>query len=44
MTLRLDAKHYAVFGEIALLEEQKRTATVKALTNYLVYETKRNDF
>ncbi|MFA4915233.1 MAG: cyclic nucleotide-binding domain-containing protein [Syntrophales bacterium] len=41
---RLDAEHHAVFGEIALLEEQKRTATVKALTNCLVYEIKRGDF
>ncbi|MDI6776474.1 MAG: cyclic nucleotide-binding domain-containing protein [Syntrophales bacterium] len=41
---RLDAKHHAVFGEIALLEKQKRTATVKALTNCLVYKIKRDDF
>ena len=41
---RLDAKHHAVFGEIALLEEQKRTATIRALTDCLVYEIKRGDF
>jgi CRP/FNR family transcriptional regulator, cyclic AMP receptor protein len=42
---RLDGKHHhAVFGEIALLEELKRTATIKAITNCVLYEIRRDDF
>ena len=42
---RLDSKHHhAVFGEIALLEELKRTATIKAVTNCVLYEIKKDDF
>ena len=42
---RLDGKHnHAVFGEIALLEELKRTATIKAITNCVLYEIKKDDF
>jgi len=41
---RLDGKQCAVFGEIALLEELKRTASVKAVTNCVMYEMKKDDF
>jgi CRP-like cAMP-binding protein len=41
---RLDGKQRAVFGEIALLEELKRTASVKAVTDCVMYEMKKNDF
>jgi len=41
---RLDGKHHAVFGEISLLEELKRTATIKAVTNCVLYEVKKDDF
>ncbi|MCX7634190.1 MAG: cyclic nucleotide-binding domain-containing protein [Syntrophales bacterium] len=41
---RLDAKDHAVFGEMALLETQKRTATVKALTDCRLYEIAKDDF
>jgi CRP-like cAMP-binding protein len=41
---RLSGKHHAVFGEIALLEESKRTATIKAVTDCLMYEMKKDDF
>jgi CRP/FNR family cyclic AMP-dependent transcriptional regulator len=41
---RLDGNHHAVFGEIALLEELKRTATIKAITNCVLYEIKKDDF
>lgn len=41
---RLDGKQRAVFGEIALLEELKRTASVKAVTDCVMYEMKKDDF
>jgi CRP-like cAMP-binding protein len=41
---RLDGKQCAVFGEIALLEELKRTASVKAVTDCVMYEMKKDDF
>jgi CRP/FNR family transcriptional regulator, cyclic AMP receptor protein len=41
---RLDGKQRAVFGEIALLDEQKRTASVKAVTDCVMYEMKKDDF
>jgi CRP-like cAMP-binding protein len=41
---RLDAGQHAVFGEIALLEESKRTATIKAVTDCFLYEIKKDDF
>lgn len=41
---RLDAKNHAVFGEIALLEAMKRTATIKAVTECSLYEIKKDDF
>jgi CRP/FNR family cyclic AMP-dependent transcriptional regulator len=41
---RLDGKQHAVFGEIALLEELKRTATIKTITNCILYEIKKDDF
>jgi CRP-like cAMP-binding protein len=34
----------AVFGEIALLEKSKRTATVRSLTDCTLYEIKKADF
>ncbi len=41
---RLDADRHPVFGEIALLAEFKRTATVRALTDCTLYEINRKDF
>jgi CRP/FNR family cyclic AMP-dependent transcriptional regulator len=42
---RLDAAgRYPVFGEIALLQELKRTATVRAVTDCILYEIKKIDF
>lgn len=41
---RLDGKQRAVFGEIVLLEELRRTASVKAVTNCVMYEMKKDDF
>lgn len=41
---KLDEKSHAVFGEIALLEECKRTATIRALSNCIFYEIKKDDF
>ena len=41
---RLDASVHAVFGEIALLERMKRTATIKTATKCRFYEIKRDDF
>jgi CRP/FNR family cyclic AMP-dependent transcriptional regulator len=41
---RLDASVHAVFGEIALLETMRRTATIKTVTNCRFYEIKRGDF
>lgn len=41
---RLEGKHHAVFGEIALLEDLIRTATIKAVTNCVLYEIKKEDF
>jgi CRP/FNR family transcriptional regulator, cyclic AMP receptor protein len=41
---KIDEKSHAVFGEIALLEECKRTATIRAVTNCIFYEIKKDDF
>jgi CRP/FNR family transcriptional regulator, cyclic AMP receptor protein len=41
---KIDEKSHAVFGEIALLEECKRTATIRANTNCILYEIKKDDF
>ncbi len=41
---RLDASVHAVFGEIALFETMKRTATIKTVTQCRFYEIKRDDF
>lgn len=41
---KIDAKSHAVFGEIALLEECKRTATIRANTNCVLYEIRKDDF
>jgi CRP-like cAMP-binding protein len=41
---RLEGSQHAVFGEIALLEELKRTATIKAITDCVLYEIKKDDF
>jgi CRP/FNR family transcriptional regulator, cyclic AMP receptor protein len=41
---RLHAKDHAVFGEIALVGEFKRTATVQAVTDCSLYEIKKSDF
>ncbi|MDQ5985536.1 MAG: hypothetical protein CSYNP_01247 [Syntrophus sp. SKADARSKE-3] len=40
----LNARDHAVFGEIALLDTMKRTATIKALTECSLYEIKKDDF
>jgi CRP/FNR family cyclic AMP-dependent transcriptional regulator len=41
---RLDASGHAVFGEIALLETMRRTATIKTVTRCRFYEIKKDDF
>ena len=41
---RLDASVHAIFGEIALLETMKRTATIKTVTKCQFYEMKKDDF
>ncbi len=41
---RLDAKDHAVFGEIALLESMKRTATIKTVTECTLYAINKDDF
>ena len=41
---KLDEKSHAIFGEISLLDECKRTATVRAITDCEFYEIKRDNF
>ena len=41
---KLSSEDYAVFGEISLLEESKRTATIRALSDCIFYEIERSDF
>ncbi len=41
---KLDASSHSVFGEIALLEELKRTPTVRALTDCVLYKIHKEDF
>jgi CRP/FNR family transcriptional regulator, cyclic AMP receptor protein len=41
---RIDEKSHAVFGEIALLEECKRTATIRTVTDCSLYKIKKDDF
>jgi CRP/FNR family cyclic AMP-dependent transcriptional regulator len=41
---RLDASQHAVFGEVALLEETKRTATIRAVTDCIFYEIRKDEF
>ncbi len=41
---RLSADDHAIFGEVALLENSKRTATVVALTDCLLLEIAKPDF
>lgn len=40
---RLDASQHAVFGEIVLLEDTRRTATIRAVTECIFYEIKKDD-
>lgn len=41
---KLGAEDHAVFGEIALLERSKRTATIRTISKCTFYEIKRDDF
>lgn len=41
---KLNSEHHSVFGEISLLENSKRTATVTALSDCIFYEINRDDF
>ena len=41
---KLSAEDHAVFGEVALFEQGKRTATVVARTDCILLEITRNDF
>ena len=40
----LSAEQHSVFGEIALLEESRRTATVRAMADCVLCEIRKNDF
>jgi CRP/FNR family transcriptional regulator, cyclic AMP receptor protein len=41
---KISAEDHAFFGEVALFEQGKRTATVAALTDCVLLEISRNDF
>lgn len=41
---KLRAEDHPVFGEIALLEESERTATIKAMTDCVFYKIKKDNF
>ncbi len=41
---KLSAKDHPIFGEVALFEQSKRTATVLALTDCLLLEITKDDF
>ena len=41
---KLSAEDHAIFGEVALFERSKRTATVVALTDCLLLEISKSDF
>jgi CRP-like cAMP-binding protein len=41
---KLSAEDHAIFGEVALFEQSKRTATVVALTDCLLLEISKSDF
>ncbi len=41
---KLSAEDHAIFGEVALFEQSKRTATVVALTDCLLLEVAKPDF
>jgi CRP/FNR family cyclic AMP-dependent transcriptional regulator len=41
---KLSAEDHAIFGEVALFEQSKRTATVVALTDCLLLEISKPDF
>jgi len=41
---KLSAENHAIFGEVALFEQSKRTATVVALTDCLLLEISKADF
>ncbi len=41
---KLSATDHAVFGEMALLERLKRTATIRAITKCTLYEIRKDDF
>jgi CRP/FNR family cyclic AMP-dependent transcriptional regulator len=41
---KLGSEHHHIFGEIALLEESERTATVRALSDCVFYEIRKEDF
>ena len=41
---KLSAEDHAIFGEVALFEQSKRTATVVALTDCRMLEISRSDF
>ena len=41
---KLSADNHAIFGEVALFEQSKRTATVTALTDCVLLEISKTDF
>lgn len=41
---KLEAENHSIFGEVALLEESERTATVRAISDCLLYEIRRDAF
>ncbi len=41
---RLDGKHIGFFGEMSLLTQAPRSATIRAITDCKLYELKKSDF
>jgi CRP-like cAMP-binding protein len=42
--IRLEGKHHACFGEMGMLQQDERSATVVAVTDCLVFEVTQDDF
>lgn len=42
--IRLEGKHHACFGEMGMLQQDERSATIVAITDVVVFEVTREDF